>query len=119
MHCDLYLRVDLRDPFGSDVHLVLTDRFTRGVDLPVDVRQTDLVVVDQIDRADPGPDKRFDRIAADAADAENRHACVPQLLHGFAAEQKLGSGILIEHFIVSRTIIIALNLIMSIDLICY
>ena len=73
------------------VHFILADGFARGDDLPVEVRQTDLVVVDKIKRADTAAHKRLADIAAHAADAEHGHARTLQLLHGLRAEQKLRS----------------------------
>ena len=79
------------EALAQDLDLVLADGFARGNDLPVEVRQTDLVVVDKIKRAHAAAHKRLADIAAHAADAEHGHARTLQLLHGLRAEQKLRS----------------------------
>ena len=91
MHAHVAVRVDLQNALAHDLDLVLADGFARGDDLPVEVRQTDLVVVDKIKRADTAAHKRLADIAAHAADAEHGHARTLQLLHGLRAEQKLRS----------------------------
>lgn len=91
VHAHIAVRVDLQNALAHDLDLVLADGFARGNDLPVEVRQTDLVVVDEIKRAHAAAHKRLADIAAHAADAEHGHARTLQLLHGLRAEQKLRS----------------------------
>ena len=97
MHADIGLRIDVEHAVAHDVGLVLPDGLPCGDDLTVDVRQADLVVVNEVKGADAAADKGLAGIAADAADAEDRHACVLQGLHGRVAEQQFGSGERIEH----------------------
>ena len=52
--------------------LVLPDRFPCCKDLAVDVGETDLVIVDQVERPDAASRERLRRKSADAADPENR-----------------------------------------------
>ena len=97
MYADIGLRIDVEHTVAHDVGLILADGPPRGDDLAVDVRQADLVVVNEVKGADAAADKRLAGIAADAANAEDRHARVLQGLHGRVAEQQFGSGERIEH----------------------
>lgn len=97
MYADIGLRIDVEHAVAHDVGLVLPDGLPRGDDLTVDVRQADLVVVNEVKGADAAADKGLAGIAADAANAEDRHARVLQGLHGRVAEQQFGSGERIEH----------------------
>lgn len=97
MYADIGLRIDVEHTVAHDVGLILADGLPRGDDLAVDVRQADLVVVNEVKGADAAADKRLAGIAADAANAEDRHARVLQGLHGRVAEQQFGSGERIEH----------------------
>ena len=97
MDAHVAVGVDLQHPLAHDVDLVLADGLARGDDLAVEIRQADLVVVDQIERAHAAADEPLTDIAAHAADAEHGHARTLQLLHGLRTEQKLRSRKLIEH----------------------
>ena len=97
VHAHIAVRVDLQNAVAHDLNLVFADGLACGNDLPVEVRQADLVVIDKIKRADPAAHKRFTDIAAHAADAEHGHMRTLQLFHGLRAEQKLRSRKLIEH----------------------
>jgi hypothetical protein len=59
--------------------------------LPVQVGQADPVVVDQIQRTDAGPDKRFHRISAHTADPKDCYPAFRQVLHSLQAQQELCS----------------------------
>ena len=65
--------------------------------MAVDVGQADLIIIDEIQRADAATGQRLDGIAAHAADAEDRHTGLVQLFHGLVAKQQFGSRKLIEH----------------------
>ena len=104
MHADIGLRIDVEHAVAHDVGLILADGLPRGDDLAVDVRQADLVVVNEVKGADAAADKRLAGIAADAANAEDRHARVLQGLHGRVAKQQFGSGERIEHGEMSSTL---------------
>ena len=97
VYAHIAVRVDLQNAVAHDLDLVFADGFARGDDLPVEVRQADLVVVDEIERTHAAAHKRLADIAAHAADAEHGHARPLQLLHGLRAEQELRSRKLIEH----------------------
>ena len=68
-----------------------------GDDLPVQVGQADFVVVDQVERPDAAARQRFDRIAADAADAEHRDPRMVQALHRLGAKLGLRACKLVNH----------------------
>ena len=89
--CNLDVGIDFCDPLRRNVNFVLPDRFACGIDLPVYIGQADLVVVDQIDRADPGAYQRLNRVTAYAADPEHCHTRPPQPFHSLLAKQKLRS----------------------------
>ena len=97
MYADIGLRIDVEHAVAHAVGLILADGLPRGDDLAVDVRQADLVVVNEVKGADAAADKRLAGIAADAADAEDRHTRLVQLFHGLVAKQQFGSRKLIEH----------------------
>ena len=91
------VRVDVFNALGRNIHLVLTDRLARRVDLAVDVCQADFVVVDEVERAYTAARKRLYRVAAHAADTENGYARILQHLHGVTAIDQLRSGKLVQH----------------------
>ena len=68
------VRIDLVHSFFRYVNLISPNCFSCGMKQSVQVSQADPVVVDQIQRTDAGPDKRFHRISAHTAD--------PKLLPG-------------------------------------
>ena len=90
MDAHVAVGVDLQHPLAHDVDLVLADGLARGDDLAVEIRQADLVVVDQIERAHAAADEPLTDIAAHAADAEHRDPRALELFHGFRAQQQLG-----------------------------
>ena len=57
------------NPLLHDIYFVFADRLMGSDDLAVDIRQTDLVIVNEIKGADSAAGKGFDDIAADSADA--------------------------------------------------
>ena len=97
MDPDIRIGIDLFDARRHDLCLILPDRFPRRNDLPVQVRQADLVIVDQVKCADAAADKCLADIAADTADAEYCNTRFCELLHIFLPEQKLCSRKLIQH----------------------
>ena len=74
----------------------------QGEELAVQVRQTHLIAVDQIDRADTAAHERLRRVAAHAADAEHRDARRLQPRHRRLAEQQLRAGKGVIHAVASR-----------------
>ena len=87
------------DTLFGYIHLVLAHRLAGSDDLPVEVGQADLIVIDEIQRAHAAACQRLDRVAAHAADAEHRHAGIVKLCHRVRAQQQLRAGILILHFV--------------------
>ena len=85
------VRVDVKDSLFGHIHLVLPHGFPRCEDLAVDVCEADLIVVDQIQRADAAARQSLRRIAAHAADPKHGHTGMIQLFHGLRAEEKLRS----------------------------
>ena len=64
------------DTLLGDIDLILADRFPGRNDLAVQVRQADLVIVDEVKCADTTACQCLDGLAAHAADAEHSHARV-------------------------------------------
>ena len=62
------------------------------MDLAVDVRQADEVIVDEDEMADTCAREPFGYEGADAADAKDGHRTLRQLLHARLAEQQLRAG---------------------------
>ena len=91
MNGDVHLRIDLQHPLFHHVRLVLAYRLSRGNDLPVQVGQADLVIVDEVKMAHAAPHQSLTDITAHTADTEYSHSGIFQLLHGRFAEEKLGS----------------------------
>ena len=85
------VRVDVVHALLGYIHLVLTDGLARCDDLTIDVRQTYLVVIDEVERADAAACERLYRIAADAADAEYRYASLAELFHALMTQQQFCS----------------------------
>ena len=82
------VRIDVVHALLSYVHLVLTDGLARCDDLTIDVRQTYLVVIDEVERADAAACERLYRIAADA---ESRYASLAELFHALMTQQQFCS----------------------------
>ena len=59
------------NPLLHDIYFVFADRLTGSDDLAVDIRQTDLVIVNEIKGANSAAGKGFDDIAADSANPED------------------------------------------------
>ena len=91
------MRIDLQNTLLHDLGLVLAYGLPGGDNLAVQIRQTHLVVVDEVERAHTAARKRLYRVAAHAADAEDRHTGLVQFFHGLVAKQQFGSRKLIEH----------------------
>ena len=75
------------NPLLHDIYFVFADRLMGSDDLAVDIRQTDLVIVNEIKGADSAAGKGFDDLTADTADAKDSNSCIVQALHGFLADQ--------------------------------
>lgn len=87
MSYHLCLRIDQMNPLLHDIYFVFADRLMGSDDLAVDIRQTDLVIVNEIKGADSAAGKGFDDIAADSADPEDGDTGVVKTLHGIFAEE--------------------------------
>ena len=70
---DLAVRVNGEDPLFGGIHLQLADSMMGGNDLPVDIRQADPVMVNQINGADAAAGQGLHHMAAYTANAENGH----------------------------------------------
>ena len=80
--------VDGENAFPHRLCLFPSDRLRRRVDLPVDVREADEVIIDEDDMADAGACQSFRRIRTDTTYAEHRDRRRGELLHGRIAEQQ-------------------------------
>jgi hypothetical protein len=87
------------DPLFRHIHLIFAHGLAGGDDLAVQVGQTDLVVVDQVEGTHAAAGQRLDGVAAHAAHAEHGYAGIVQFGHCFRAQQQLGAGILVLHII--------------------
>lgn len=87
MYCNLCLRVDGVYTFLHDIYLVFADGLPGSDDLTVNIRQTDLIVIDQIKGSYTTAGQSLHHITADTADAEDSNSCAVQALHGFLADQ--------------------------------
>ena len=83
--------IDFGNPLCGNVHLVFPYGFVRGVNLAVDVGQTHLVIIDQVNRAHAGAHQRLHGIAAHAADAKHGNAGSGEFFHRLFSDQKLCS----------------------------
>ena len=85
------VRVDIMDALFRHIHLVFAHRFAGGQDLAVQVGQADLVVINQVQRANAAACQCFHRIASNTANAKHGHTGVVQTLHCLFAKQQLRS----------------------------
>ena len=76
-------------PFLGDVYFIFADRLHSSQYLPVEVGQADLVVIDQIKRADPGTGKCLHCISADSANTEHSNAAGSKIAHCFFSIKEL------------------------------
>ena len=74
-------------PFLHDIHLVFTDGLPGSDDLTVNIRQADLIVIDQVKSSHTAACQSLHHITADTSDAEDSNSCAVQALHGFLADQ--------------------------------
>ena len=88
---DKAIRIDGTDPLLRNLDLASSDRVMRRDDLPVQIRQNHLIVIDQIDGSDAAPDKRFHRVSAHAADSKHSDPASGQPPDRFRAENNLRS----------------------------
>ena len=86
------LWIDIKDPRLHRLRLLLANRPGRRMNLAVDVRQADEIVVDEDEMSDTSTCKSLRHERADAAHTENRHGAVCQLLHSFFSQQQLRAG---------------------------
>ena len=74
-------------PLLHDIHLVFADGLPRGNDLTINIRQADLIVIDQVKGSHATARQSLHHITADTADAKDSNSCIVQALHGFLADQ--------------------------------
>ena len=87
------------DPLFRHIHLIFAHSLAGGDDLAVQVGQTDLVIVDEVEGTHAAAGQRLHGIAAHSAHAEHSHAGVVQFGHCLRAQQHLGAGILVLHIV--------------------
>jgi len=93
----LAVGIDVQNAVPGHIHLVFCNGAAGGQNLPVQVGDADLVVIDQIQRPNPGPGQGLHGISPHAADAKHGNPGVFQPLHGILAKDQLRSGKLIQH----------------------
>ena len=86
------LRIDVENALFHRLRLLLADGLRGRMNLAVDVRQADEVIVDEDEMADTSARKPFGYEGADPADAKDGHRALCQLLHARLAEQQLCAG---------------------------
>lgn len=74
---DVYfcIRINFMDSVRHNIRLVLSDCFSCGYDLTIQIRKADFVVIHKYERTDTAPGKSLYCISTNAADAENRDFC--------------------------------------------
>ena len=95
MRAHIHIRIDAEHPLLHDINLVFTDCRACRDDLPVEIGQTDLVIIDQVKCPDTAAHKCFTHISADTSDAEYCDSGLRELLHRLRPEQQLCSRKLI------------------------
>ena len=85
------LRVYVQEPRLGGVHLILSHGGAKGVELPVQVREADPVVVDEVQGPDAAAPQSLHGVASHAPDAENGHTGAGEPLHALRAEKQLRS----------------------------
>ena len=78
--------VDVKAARGSDVRLIHADGRVQRVELAVDVRDAERILIDKRQLPHPGARKRLGRVAPHAAKAEHDHMAAPQPLDGVGPE---------------------------------
>ena len=91
VNIDFRIRVDVQHSFFHNIRFVFSDRAVCRDDLPVEICETHLIVVNEVKGADAAAHQCFADIAAHAADAEHGHARPLELFHRLRAEQQLRS----------------------------
>ena len=83
--------IDLHHAFTGDFDFLPAHGRAEREELAIDVALLDIIEVHETQMPDPGARKRFDRVRADPAQPDHRHAGGPEPLHPFFAKQHLGS----------------------------
>ena len=73
--------VDRKNAVFHGIRLFLPDRLRRRMDLTVDVREADTVVVDEDDMANARTRKAFDSVRANATDTKDGNGALSELVH--------------------------------------
>ena len=94
---DLGGGVDTPQPLGHDLGLGLAHRPIKGMKLPVNISEADIVEIDNGYLPDAGAADRFGGRAADPAQAKNRHGRVPQPSEPFSTYKEFRSGESMQH----------------------
>jgi hypothetical protein len=79
MNLDDGSRIDVEDPFSHHLDFRTANRRMSRNELPVDIREANLVVVDKDKMPNPATGKAFCHERADTADAEYRDARTTKL----------------------------------------
>ena len=87
MYPHIRIRIDVQDTLLHDFRLIFSDRLSCGNDLAVQVRQTDLVIVDQVKGAHAAAHQSLTDISAHAADTKYRHSRIRQPFHCILPQQ--------------------------------
>ena len=95
--------VDLEDPVFHDLHFRAADGLAIGVDLPVDVRQANKVIVNKNKVAYAGTYQAFDGITSHPADPEHGNGGVLQFFKGVFSDEEFCPGEFMGHK-VTRTL---------------
>ena len=76
------------NPFRSSIYFILADGAPQGKQLPIQVRNTNFIIINQIQRTNAAACQRFYRITANTADAKHSNPALLKMLHdSFPIEQ--------------------------------
>ena len=93
----LYIRIYIKDTLLHYIHFIFSYRTSQCYDLPVQIRKTYRITVNQINLSNTASCKGLCRISAYSSNAENRHTALRQSVHCRFPEKKLCSRKLICH----------------------
>ena len=85
------------NPISHGLGLVHPDGLPGGNDLAVQISDTDLVAIDQLESADAAARQSLRHIAADSPDAENGHFTALKFLHRIGTQKDLRAQELVLH----------------------
>ena len=83
---DLDILIDVVQTLRRHIHLVFSNRAAQGNNLTVDIGQTNLVIVNQVNGADTAARQCFHGKSSDTANTEHGNASVCQSIHSVLSQ---------------------------------